>query len=129
MKHLRWLLPVCLAVVPFAFGAEDPSPEHVKLMKELGALSGKIRKGEDVEESAKRMSALGQSAMGFYAKKGDVATTALKNMVTASNMIASAAANKDTAVLADASKMLGSTCKSCHDQYREKVSDGVYKIK
>lgn len=129
MKHLRWLLPVCLVVVPFAFAAEDPSPEHVKLMKEMGALSGKIRKGEDVEESAKRLSALGQSAMPFYEKRSNVASTALKNLVTASNMIASAAANKDSAVLADASKMLGSTCKSCHDQHREKVSEGVYKIK
>ncbi len=129
MKHLRLLLPVCLAVVPFAIAAEDPSPEHVNLMKEMGALSGKIRKGEDVEESAKRMSALAQSARGFWEKRSPVASSALKNMVLASNMLASAAANKDTAAITDATKMLGGSCKSCHDQHREKVGENQYKIK
>ena len=129
MKHLRWLLPVCLTIVPFTFAAEDPTPEHVKLMKEMGALSGKIRKGEDVEESAKRMSALAQSARGFWEKRSEVASSSLKNLVLASNMLASASANKDTAAVADASKMLGGACKSCHDQHREKIADNQYKIK
>lgn len=130
MKTLRLLLPVCLAVTPFLFAAEDPSPEHVKLMKEMGSLNGKLRKGEDVEASAKRMAELGATALVSWQKRSpEVGASSLKNLIVASNMVAAAAANKEADKVTDGLKMLGGACKSCHDAHREKVGEGEYKIK
>ncbi len=129
MKLLRLLVPVCLAFAPFVFSAEDPTPEHVSLMKEIGSLNGKLRKGEDVEATAKAMAVAGQKTLGFWDKKAPDAATSARNMIMASNMIASAAANKDATATADAMKMLGGSCKSCHDAHREKVGENQYKIK
>jgi len=129
MKLLPCLLSVSLLAVPAAVAASiDPPPEHVKIMKEMGAANGKIRKGEEVAASAKQMAELSRQAMPYWAKQDD-GMTALKNLLMASNMLATASDNKDATVAADASKMMGAACTSCHDAHREQVGDNQYKIK
>lgn len=118
-----------LTAMPSLFAVEDPSPQHVQWMKEQGELSGKIRKGVDLEASAKRMAALYKEVEGFWAKRSAVGASSTKEGHAAALALAKAAAGNDQAGVAAASKQLGGTCRSCHDAHREKISDTEYKIR
>lgn len=98
-------------------------------MKEQGELSGKIRKGVDVEASAKRMAAVYKEVEGFWAKRSAVGASATKEGQAAALALAKAAADGDQQAIAAASKQLGGTCRTCHDAHREKISDTEYKIR
>lgn len=101
---------------------EDPPPQHVKWMKESAELQEKIRNGQDVQASARRMEALYKEVEAFWARrKSDVAVKACRDI--------QAAAAKVAAGDAGAARSIGAGCRSCHDQHREKISDTVYKIK
>lgn len=109
---------------------EDPTPEHVAWMKESGELQGKIRQNQDVEASAKRMAAIYKEVEGFWAKRSEIGAKSSKDAQEAANALASAAASgADAQALRAAAKQLGASCMSCHQAHREKVSEGVYKIK
>jgi hypothetical protein len=129
MKTKLPFLALALAAAPYLMGAEDPPPQHVQWMKESGQLQGKIRKNEDVEASAKRLAAIYIEVEGFWAKRNETGLKSAKDAQEAANAIAKAAAAGDAAGVAAASKSLGGACKTCHDANREKVSEGVYKIK
>ncbi|HPT24850.1 MAG TPA: hypothetical protein PLZ95_00420, partial [Bryobacteraceae bacterium] len=101
-----------LAASPSLFAAEDPSPQHVQWMKETGELSGKIRKGVDVEASAKRMAAVYKEIEGFWAKRSPVGASTAKEGQSAALALAKAAAANDQTAIAVASKMLGGTCRT-----------------
>ncbi|MBA3972689.1 MAG: hypothetical protein C0504_00570 [Candidatus Solibacter sp.] len=133
MRVSNWmhgiLAVAVLALSPSLFAAEDPSPQHVQWMKEQGELSGKIRKGVDIEASAKRMAAVYKEVEGFWAKRSAVGASTTKEGQTASLALAKAAAEGDQQAIAAASKQLGGTCRTCHDAHREKISDTEYKIR
>ena len=129
MKTKLPVLALALTVAPFLMGAEDPPPQHVQLMKESGQLQGKIRKNEDVEASAKRLAAISVEVEAFWAKRSEVGLKSAKEASAAANAIAKAAGAGDAAGVAAAGRSLGNACKTCHDAHREKVSEGVYKIK
>ncbi len=118
-----------LAASPALFASEVPPEQHVKWMKESGELSGKVRKGVDVEASAKRMAAVFKEVEGFWAKRSEVGAKSSKDAQAAANQLAKVAASGDAAAIAAASKVLGGTCRTCHDAHREKISDTEYKIK
>ena len=118
-----------LTAAPGLFAAEDPSPQHVQMMKEIGSLQGKIRKNEDVEASAKRLAALSNDVQAFWGKRSEVGLKASKDMNSAAMAIAGAAAAGKADDIAAGGKSLGGACRSCHDAHREKVSEGVYRIK
>jgi hypothetical protein len=118
-----------LAASPALFASEVPSEQHVKWMKESGELSGKVRKGVEVEASAKRMAAIYKEVEGFWGKRSAIGAKASKDAQAAANELAKAAASGDAAAIGAASKVLGGTCRGCHDAHREKVSDTEYKIK
>lgn len=118
-----------LTAMPSLFAAEDPSPQHIQWMKEQGELSGKIRKGVEVEASAKRMAALYKDVETFWAKRSAVGASSTKEGHAAALALAKAAAAGDQSAIAAASKQLGGTCRSCHDAHREKISDTAYKIR
>ena len=118
-----------LAASPALFASEAPSEQHVKWMKESGELSGKIRKGVEVEASAKRMAAIYKEVEGFWGKRSEIGAKASKDAQAAANQLAKAAVSGDAAAIGAASKVLGGTCRSCHDAHREKISDTEYKIK
>jgi hypothetical protein len=129
MKTKLPLLALALTVAPFLMGAEDPPPQHVQWMKESGQLQGKIRKNEDVEASAKRLAAIYVEVEAFWAKRNETGLKSAKEGQEAANALAKAAAAGDAAGIAAASRSLGNSCRTCHDANREKVSEGVYKIK
>jgi len=99
------------------------------MMKEIGSLQGKIRKNEDVEASAKRLAALSKDVEAFWGKRSDVGLKSAQELGAAANTIASAAAAGKADDIAAGGKSLGGACRSCHDAHREKISEGVYKIK
>jgi cytochrome c556 len=133
MKLSIWmhgtLAAALLAASPTLIAAEDPSPQQVKWMKDLGALTGKIRKGDDVEASAKQIAATFKEFEGFWSKRSETGAKSSKEGQEFAAAIAKAAAAGDTAGVGAASKQLGGTCRSCHDAHREKISDTEYKIK
>lgn len=116
------LIAISLAIPATVAALEDPPPQHVKWMKESAELQDKIRNGQDVQASARRMEALYKEVEAFWAKrKSDVAVKACRDIQAASAKVAAG----DAA----AARGIGAGCRSCHDQHREKVSDTVYKIK
>ncbi len=122
MKTACALLALSLAAPAVLPAAEDPPPQHVQWMKESAQLQDKIRNGQDVEASAKRIQALYKEVEAFWAKRGsEIAVKASRDI--------QAAAAKVAAGEAGAARAIGGGCRSCHDQHREKISDTVYKIK
>ena len=118
-----------LAASPALFASEDPPPQHVEWMKESGQLSGKIRKGVNVEASAKRLAEIYKEVEVFWAKRSDVGAKSSRDAQAAATALAKAAASGDATAIAEAQKAVGGTCRSCHEAHREKVSDDVYKIR
>lgn len=122
MKTTAFLLlslPFCAAALS---QLEDPPPQHVQWMKESGQLQDRIRNGQDVQASAKRLEAIYRDVEAFWAKRrSDVAVKAARDIQAAAAKVASGDAS--------AARAIGVGCRSCHDQHREKISDTVYKIR
>ena len=127
MQSLVFTLALC--AVPAVFAAEDPSPQHVKWMKDTEDLQHKIRDGQDVAASAKTLAALYKDIEGFWAKRSEVGGKTSKDVQAGATALAAAAAANDAGGVASARKSIGAACKGCHEAHREKVSDGVYKVK
>ncbi len=115
------------------FGSEDPPPEHVALMKDLGKQMGAMRKGENVEKNANDMAETLKKVGAFWKARGsDVALKSCGATRRGALAAAKAAAADDKQAIADAGKAIGAGCKGCHDAHREKTTvDGkeVNKIK
>jgi mono/diheme cytochrome c family protein len=107
--------------------AEKPSAEHVKLMKDLGAANGAIRKGADVAANAAKMQETMKAVTKYWASKSEAAKKACDD--GNAGVAAILKAGEDKAALAAGMKMVGGSCKGCHDAHREKVSDTEYLIK
>jgi cytochrome c556 len=122
-------LSLAFCAVPFAFAADDPSPQHVKWMKATDALQQKIRDNQDVAASAQSLAALYKEIEGFWGKRSEVGAKTTKDIQAGATALAAAATASDAAGVASARKIIGGGCRGCHDQHREKASDGVYKIK
>lgn len=127
MQTLVFALALC--AVPALFAAEDPSPQHVKWMKETEDLQHKIRDGQDVADSAKKLAALYKDIEAYWGKRSEVGAKTTKEVQAGALALAAAATANDAAGVASARKTIGGACRGCHDQHREKVSDGVFKIK
>ena len=120
---------VALLGVALAAG-EKPSDEHVQWMKHLGAQSGAIRKGVDVEKNAQGIIDEMKSVSKFWGgRTSDVAAKANSNVTAGAEAVLKAAAASDTAGVQAGMKMIGAGCKGCHDVHREKISDTENLIK
>ena len=109
--------------------AEEPTPEHQKLMKEIGGLNGKIHKGEDVAANAKLLAEAGKQVEAIWGKRSEVGLKSAQELQAGANEMATAAAANNAEGIAAAGKTVGGSCRTCHDQHREKVAENVYKIK
>jgi cytochrome c556 len=125
----RFVMTALVALAPLALCAEDPSPDHVKWMKECGELTGKIRKNEDVEASAKRLAELSKEIQGFWASRSETGAKSSTELETTALALAAAARSGNADSIAEASRAVNGTCRTCHNAHRERVSEGVYKIK
>lgn len=128
MKTLKLTFACLFLAVAISPAAEDPSADHVKWMKALGAQNGAIRKGADVAKNAAEMTETMKSVAAFWdARHSETATKANKSIMAGAAAIAKAGDDKDA--LMAGMKMVGGGCKGCHDAHREKISDTEYKIK
>lgn len=109
--------------------AEEPTPDHQKLMKDIGGLNGKIRKGEEVAANAKLLADAGKKVEDFWGKRSEVGLKSSQEMQAGANEMAAAATASNADGVAAAGKKIGGSCRSCHDMHREKVAENVYKIK
>ncbi len=129
MRLFTTLLAACTAVPFFLLASEVPPPEHVKLMKDINDVNGKIRKGVDVEANAKMLGDLAKQVDGIWAKKSEAAGKSSAALLTGSADLAKAAAASDAPGMQAAGRIVGGSCRTCHDAQREKISDTEYKIK
>lgn len=130
MKLMKLSLAGILLAGAAAIGAEDPSTDHVKWMKDLGAQMGAIRKGADVGKNAEAMLATLKPVDTFWkGRPSDVAAKSSSETSKGAEAVAKAFAANDKEGIAAGMKLIGAGCKGCHDQHREKISDTVYKIK
>jgi cytochrome c556 len=131
MKGLRIVLAGCLlAFFGTAIASEDPSADHVKVMKSIGKNFGEIRKGNDVKMNADAMMVSLKEVSAFWKlRNSDIAMASCKKNFEGAKAVSEAAAKDDKAGIAEGVKLMGAGCKGCHDQHREKISDTEYKIK
>ena len=128
MKKLKVTFACLFLAAAICPAAEDPSPEHVKWMKALGAQMGAIRKGADVTKNATDMGETMKAVAAFWdARHSEAATKASKSVIDGAAAIAKAGDDKEAVMVG--MKMMGGGCKGCHDPHREKISDTESKIK
>jgi cytochrome c556 len=121
---------------PMAKMAISSEEDYSKVMKEVGATNGALRKAitsaseADVAASAAKLETLFKDVQAYWeAKKVEDATTFAKNAVAASQAISKATAAHDMPAATAASQTLGAQCMSCHTAHREKTPEGTFKIK
>lgn len=129
MRNLRLAFPVSLVLAGLALGAEDPSAEHTKWMKDTDAANGKIRRGEDVAANAKSLAAISKDVAVYWGNRDPVAGKTAEELQKAALALAEAAAAGNTAGAQEQQKIIGGSCRSCHNAHRERLPDGTYKIK
>lgn len=132
MKILNVMLAGTMLALGIAAGAQDPTPEHVAIMKDLGKYMGAIRKGVDVEQNATMLAdAMKKVAPMIKAYPGDTKAAMKSCGDTRKGALAVAAAAKagNKEGIAEGMKAMGAGCKACHEAHREKISDTQYKIK
>ena len=119
-----------MLALTLAWAAEDAPPDYVKLMKDLGRQNGAIRKGADVEKNATEMQATATKMIAFWkARKVEDAVKSAEDNLKGAEAVAVAAKANSAEGVAAGMKMIGGSCKSCHDAHREKVGQDEYKIK
>lgn len=130
LKAFRVALVATAVVVGVSVASEDPTPEHVKVMKDLGSQMGQLRKNVDVEKNATAMAESMKEVGKFWkTRTSDVAMKTCKESRDGALAVAKAAQANDQAGIAAGMKMIGAGCKGCHDAHREKVAENQYKIK
>lgn len=104
-------------------------------MKTLAASMGALNKMEskttpEAVQTAERMAAIYEEMIGFWRQRDakDAVKLSVDGKASAVAM-ASAAHAGDAAKAGDAFKSLSTTCKPCHEAYREKRADGTYAFK
>ncbi|MBM3275390.1 MAG: hypothetical protein FJZ00_09565 [Candidatus Sericytochromatia bacterium] len=131
VKIFRIMVAGVVLVARSMIASEDPPPEHVQLMKDLGKQMGEMRKGVNVDGNATAMADTLKKVAAFW--KGRNSEIAMQSCrTTRRGAVAVSKAAGDKAAIAEGMKMIGAGCKGCHDQHREKLTvDGkeVNKIK
>lgn len=110
--------------------SEDPSPTHVQWMKDIDTQFEAIRANKDVAANAKAAQATNKLVAEFWKTRNSAeATKATDTATQALTQLLAAAQANDATALAAATKLYGSSCRTCHMAHREKLPGGVYKIK
>jgi cytochrome c556 len=123
-KTISFLLVGMLAIVP-AFSQSEEDLD--KAMKTVGKTMGELRKANEANDAA-GLKAGGKTlvdqftiAAKFFASHKMADATEMNNKtLTAAKALADGSGTFAS---------VGSTCKGCHDMYREKLADGSYKLK
>jgi hypothetical protein len=129
MKLSLLTISVSLVFAGLVLGAEDPSAEHVKWMKDTETLNGKIRRGEDVAASAKALAAIYKDVAVYWGKRDEAAGKSANEIGQAALALADAATAGNAAAAQENQKLIGAACRSCHTAHRERLPDNTNKIK
>jgi cytochrome c556 len=130
-KMFAVVLPMALAITVVA----EEYPEFVSLMKmtnqAMGALSKMEKKtGPQAVRVAERLGSVYEEMIPFWRQRNAAAAVKIAEEGKAAAAALATAAFSGDAEKADAAfKIIGATCKSCHDARREKSEDGKYRIK
>ena len=80
--------------------------------------------------AAERLGGIYENMVPFWRQRNAAKAVRISEEGKAAAAILASAANSGNAEeVAGALKQLGGTCRSCHEQYREKVAEGKYRIK
>jgi len=123
-KTISFFLAGILVMVPAFSQSEE---DLVKGMKTVGKTMGELRKANEANDAA-ALKAGGQVLVDQFTIAAKFWASHKMADATEMNTKTLAAAK----ALADGSgtfAAVGSTCKGCHDLYREKLADGSYKLK
>jgi len=131
VKGFRFALGACvIATFTLALASEDAPPAHVKVMKDLGASVGNLRKNIEVEKNANAiLTAMTEVDTFWKARNSATADKSCNDTREGAMAIVKAAQASDQAGVSAGMKQMGAGCKACHDAHREKISETVYKIK
>lgn len=123
-KKLPLLLAGLLVIVP-AFSQSEEDLD--KAMKTVGKTMGELRKANEAKDEA-ALKAGGATLVEQFmiaAKFFDSHKMTEASEMNAKTITAAKALADGSGTMAG----VGSTCKGCHDQFREKLADGSYKTK
>lgn len=114
-------------------GQDDPLAAGMKAAKaSMDTLSKAEKKtGPQITAAGERLGSIYENMIEYWRQRY-TAPDAVKfseQGKAAATMLASASFAGDEAKVGEAMKILGGTCKSCHDAHREKTPEGKYKIK
>jgi mono/diheme cytochrome c family protein len=126
---------IILAAASMAGSAQDDKA-HNQAMKTSGKLMDSMRKNleakqmEAAAKDAKEMDALFAPVVKFWeAKNLPKAVEWSQGVQTAAKEIVTATGSGNTEAAAAGMKAMGGSCRGCHTQHREKLPDGIYKMK
>jgi len=123
-KTLSMFFAGMLVIVP-AFSQSEEDLD--KAMKTAGKTMGELRKANEAKDEA-AIKAAGKVLVEQFTLAGKF-FAAHKAADAAEMNGKTLAASKALADGSGTMAAVGSTCKGCHDIYREKLSDGSYKLK
>lgn len=128
--------PTAQDATPQAGQKKWTDDDYDKLMKEVGATVGAMRKAIDgqnaelAKTNASKMVTLFTDAHAFWMQRNvKEAATMANEAVTHAKAVDGAVDAKDFTKASEHAKMLQGTCASCHKQYRDKDPEGNYRIK
>ena len=88
------------------------------------------KSGEEVVAAAERLGGIYENMVPFWRQRNAAKAVRISEEGKfAAAILASAANSGNSEEVAGALKQLGGTCRSCHEQYREKIAEGKYRIK
>ena len=140
-RHLLMVLAgvVVASLVGIAqSGAISSEADYDAAMKEVGATFRALRSdmeardGEAVLAGTAKLADLFEQVQGFWASHDVPAAAAIATAteaVEAARAITSAVESQAFQEIAPARDALGGTCQSCHNEYREPVDGGGFRIK
>lgn len=110
--------------------------DYDKLMKEVGATVGALRKAIDgqnaelAKTNATKMVTLFTDTHSFWMSRNvKEAATIANDAMTHAKAVEAAVDAKDFTKAAEHAKTMQGTCAACHKQYRDKAPDGTWRIK
>jgi cytochrome c556 len=110
--------------------------DYDKLMKEVGATVGVLRKAVDAQnaelakQNAEKMESLFEEVDDFWNSRNvDDAQDWADDAAEHADHVEDAADDKDFVKAAEHLKLLQAQCATCHAKYRDKAPDGGFRIK
>ena len=128
-------LALVLFVVPVVALVAEEYPEFIDGMKEVDKAAAALRKmdkktGAEAVSAAERIGGVYEEMIPFWRQRNKAGAVKLSaEGKAAAGELANAAHAGDAEKAEAAFAALGATCNSCHEERREKLADGRYKIK